>query len=210
MKKLFLFDFDGVVVDSLDVYEGTVTRCLEKIGQPIIKSRVDFLELFEDNFYASLVRKGVDLTAFIDASTDILKQVNYGDMKLFYDLIPVLAKLKKANILAIISSSDSQDIKLIMTRFHLNGYFRDVLGSDVNFSKKEKILRAVDKFGTRKEDTYYIGDTTGDIKEAKTVGIKTIAVSWGWHSREKLAATDPDHLIDRPEELLDISTLTTS
>ena len=204
MKKLLLFDFDGVVVDSLDVYEGTVTRCLNKIGQPIVKSRADFLELFEDNFYTSLVRKGVDLTAFMNASTDILAQVNYGEMKLFYDLIPVLAKLKVANILAIISSSDSQDINLIMTRFHLNGYFRDILGSDVNFSKKEKILHAVDKFGTGKENTYYVGDTTGDIKEAKAVGIKTIAVSWGWHSREKLAAVGPDHLIDTPKELLKI------
>lgn len=204
MKKLLLFDFDGVVVDSLDVYEGTVTRCLNKIGQPIVKSRADFLELFEDNFYTSLVRKGVDLTAFMNASTDILAQVNYGEMKLFYDLIPVLAKLKAANILAIISSSDSQDINLIMTRFHLNGYFRDILGSDVNFSKKEKILHAVDKFGTGKENTYYVGDTTGDIKEAKAVGIKTVAVSWGWHSREKLAAVGPDHLIDTPKELLKI------
>jgi len=204
MKKLLLFDFDGVVVDSLDVYEGTVTRCLNKIGQPIMKSRADFLELFEDNFYTSLVRKGVDLTDFMNASTDILAQVNYGEIKLFYDLIPVLAKLKVANILAIISSSNSQDINLIMTRFHLNGYFRDILGSDVNFSKKEKILHAVDKFGTGKENTYYIGDTTGDIKEAKAVGIKTVAVSWGWHSREKLAAVGPDHLIDTPKELLKI------
>lgn len=204
MKKLLLFDFDGVVVDSLDVYEGTVTRCLNKIGQPIVKSRADFLELFEDNFYTSLVRKGVDLTAFMNASTDILAQVNYGEMKLFYDLIPVLAKLKAANILAIISSSDSQDINLIMTRFHLNGYFRDILGSDVNFSKKEKILHAVDKFGMGKENTYYVGDTTGDIKEAKAVGIKTVAVSWGWHSREKLAAVGPDYLIDTPKELLKI------
>ncbi len=28
--KLFLFDFDGVIVDSLDVYEKTVTDCSER------------------------------------------------------------------------------------------------------------------------------------------------------------------------------------
>ena len=32
MQKLFLFDFDGVLVDSLAVYERRVRLCLEKIG----------------------------------------------------------------------------------------------------------------------------------------------------------------------------------
>ncbi len=204
MKKLLLFDFDGVVVDSLDVYEGTVTECLKKIGRPLVKNREDFLELYEDNFYESLVKKGVDLAAFMEASVEILARVDYAEMKIFPDLIPVLAKLKEDNILAIISSSDSQDINLIMTRFHLNGYFRDVLGSDVNFDKREKILLAVDKLGMEKDNTCYIGDTVGDIKEAKTAEIKTVAVCWGWHSRERLAAAAPDYLIDRPEELLKI------
>ena len=52
--KLFLFDFDGVLVDSLDVYEKTVTDCLQKINQPLTRGREEFLELFEDNFYESL------------------------------------------------------------------------------------------------------------------------------------------------------------
>ena len=206
MNKLLLFDFDGVVVDSLDVYEGTVTRCLEKIGQPILKTRADFLALYEDNFYASLAKRGVDLDTFMAASVDILAQVDYGAMKPYADLIPVLAELAAAaDILVIVSSSDSEDINLILRLFHLTDYFRDVLGSDVNFSKKEKIRQALAKYGTAKEDAWFIGDTTGDIREAKAVGIKTIAVTWGWHSREKLAAVEPDYLIDRPEELLVLS-----
>lgn len=205
MNKLLLFDFDGVVVDSLDVYEGTVRRCLEKIGRPILKTRADFLALYEDNFYASLAKRGVDLATFMAASVDILAQVDYGEMKPYAGLLPVLAELAGEDILVIVSSSDSDDIRLILRLFNLTDYFRDVLGSDVNFSKKEKILQALDKYGTAKEDVWYIGDTTGDIREAKAVGIKTIAVAWGWHSREELAAVGPDYLIDRPEELLVLS-----
>lgn len=202
MRKLLLFDFDGVVVDSLDVYEGTVRRCLEKIGQPIIKTRAEFLALYEDNFYASLVNRGVDLDTFMAASVDILAQVNYGEMKLYADLIPVLAKLQAGNILVIVSSSDSEDIRLILRLHQLQDYFQDIFGSDVNFSKKEKILQALAKYGIDKGNACYIGDTVGDIKEAQAVGIRTIAVTWGWHSREMLTAARPDHLIDRPEELL--------
>jgi phosphoglycolate phosphatase len=205
LRKLLLFDFDGVVVDSLDVYEGTVRSCLEKIGQPLIKTRADFLDLYEDNFYTSLAKRGVNLDAFMAAAVDILEQVDYSAMHPFPELIPVLAKLREDNILVIISSSNSADIRLILRLQQLQDYFHDVFGSDVHFSKKEKILQALTKYGIDKGDACYIGDTTGDIKEAQAVGIKTIAVTWGWHSREMLAAARPDYLINRPEELLTLS-----
>jgi len=93
--KLLLFDFDGVLVDSLDVYEKTVTLCLEKINQPLKRGRQEFLELFESNFYESLTQKGVNLEKFITASVDILSQVNYAEMKPFDAMRPVLQELKK-------------------------------------------------------------------------------------------------------------------
>ena len=204
MQKLFLFDFDGVIVDSLDVYEGTVTRGLKQIGQPIVKSRADLLELYEDNFYESLVKKGVDLDAFMAASVGILAQINYDEITPFYDVLPVLAKLKEKNILAVISSSDSHDINSIMIRYHFDGCFREIFGSDANLNKKEKILNAMTRFGMDADKTYYVGDTTGDIKEAKMAGVKTVAVTWGWHTKEQLAAMKPDYLLDKPEDLLKI------
>lgn len=203
-QKLFLFDFDGVIVDSLDVYEGTVTRCLNQIGQPIVKSRADFLELYEDNFYESLVKKGVDLDAFMAAAVGILAQINYDEITPFYDVLPVLAKLRENNILVVISSSDSHDINTSMVQYHFDGYFREILGSDANLNKKEKILHAMVQFGMDAERTYYVGDTTGDIKEGKMAGVKTVAVTWGWHTKEQLAAMEPDYLIDKPEDLLKI------
>ena len=204
MEKLLIFDFDGVIVDSIDVYEGTVTRCLEVIGQPIVTNREAFLELFDDNFYKSLKDRGVDLEAFMNASVDILARVNYAEIKPYNDLVPVLRRLKADNILIIVSSSDTIIVNGIMNLYNLMGCFHDVLGSDVNLSKEEKILFALDKFNIAKENAYYIGDTTGDIREAKAVGIRTLAVTWGWHSREKLVAVHPDYVIDRPEELFTV------
>ena len=40
------------------------------------------------------------------------------------------------------------------------------------FSKKEKILYAAKKYHVALDDIYYIGDTTGDIKEGKQAGVK--------------------------------------
>jgi phosphoglycolate phosphatase len=203
--KLFLFDFDGVLADSLDVYEKTVTDCLKGIKQPLIHNREEFLELFEDNFYESLKKKGVDLDVFMKASEDILARVKIKDMKPFPDVAPVIEELHKKHCLIVVSSNDYASIKEALEYYNYDGYFRDILGSDFMFSKKEKILYAAKKYETALENIYYIGDTTGDIKEGKQAGIKTVGVTWGWHSKEKMAAAQPDYLFDQPQELLQLN-----
>ena len=202
--KLFLFDFDGVLVDSLDVYEKTVTDCLQKINQPLTRGREEFLELFEGNFYESLVKRGVDLDKFMESSVNILAEVDYNKMKPFGAMRPVLDELKKNHPLIVISSNDSPTIQEALLLYNFNGIFQEILGSDFMFSKKEKILYAAKKYQTTLQDIYYIGDTTGDIKEGKQARIKTVGITWGWHSREKMAAAKPDYLFDTPQELLQL------
>jgi phosphoglycolate phosphatase len=203
--KLFLFDFDGVLADTLDVYEKTVTDCLEVIKQPFVRSREEFLELFEDNFYKSLKNKGVDLDVFMKAAEDILAQVRIRDMKPFPDVAPVIEELHKKHCLIVVSSNDYASIKEALDYFNYDDYFRDILGSDFMYSKKEKILYAAEKYQTALSDIYYVGDTTGDIKEGKQAGIKTVGVTWGWHSKEKMAEARPDYLFDKPQELLQLN-----
>jgi phosphoglycolate phosphatase len=202
--KLFLFDFDGVLVDSLDVYEKTVTDCLQKINRPLTRGREEFLELFEDNFYESLKKKGVDLNLFMKAAEDILAQVKIKDMKPVAAMAPVIKELHKNHCLIVVSSNDCASIKEALEHFRYDKYFREILGSDFMFSKKEKILHAAQKYKVALQDIYYIGDTTGDIKEGKQAGIKTVGVTWGWHGKEKMAASKPDYLFDNPQELLQL------
>ena len=201
-RKLFLFDFDGVLSDSLDLYAEAVARCLERIGTPIVKTREDYLALFEGNFYESMAAKGVDLVAFAGAAIEILPGIDYDAMKPFDGLIPVLEALQKDHLLAVISSNGFRTISRMLERFGFDPYFEEILGSDFLFSKKEKIDHALAKYGIPPERAFYIGDTTGDIVEARAAGIRTVAVTWGWHSRERLAAAHPDFLVDRPEDLL--------
>ena len=203
--KLLLFDFDGVLVDSIDVYEKTVTDCLKKIGQPLTRGREEFLELFEGNFYESLKQKGVNMDKFTAASVDILSKVNYTDMKPFDAIRPVLRELAKNHPLIIISSNDSPTIKEALRLYHFNGIFDDILGSDFMLSKKDKILHVIRKYNVTLQDIYYIGDTTGDIKEGKQAGVQTVGVTWGWHSKELMATSQPDYLFDKPEDLLKLN-----
>ncbi len=203
-RKLFLFDFDGVLADSLDLYSEAVARCLERIGTPIVKNKEDYLALFDGNFYESMAARGVDLEAFTLAAMEILPRMDYDAMRPFDGLIPVLTSLKKDHLLSVISSNGSQTIKQMIERFGFDPYFAEILGSDFLFSKKGKIDHALAKYGTPPERTFYIGDTVGDIVEARAAGVRTVAVTWGWHSRERLAAAHPDFLVDTPESLLEM------
>jgi len=203
--KLLLFDFDGVLVDSLDVYEKTVTLCLAKINHPLKRGRQEFLELFDGNFYEMLAQKGVSLDKFMTASVDILSQVNYKEIKPFEAMWPVLQELKKKHCLIVISSNDTPTIQEALRLYGFEDIFQEILGSDFMLSKKDKMLYAIKKYSAMPSDIYYIGDTIGDIKEGKQAGVKTIGVTWGWHDKAKMASSSPDHLFDDPQELLQLN-----
>jgi phosphoglycolate phosphatase len=204
MKSLFLFDFDGVLADSLDLYADAVTRCLDRIGMPFEKGREDYLALFDGNYYESMAARGIDLVAFAQATKEIFPAIDYDTMKPFSGLAPVLDALRKDHLLAVVSSNGSRTIQKMLARFGFDPYFKEILGYDFLFSKKEKIDYAVEKYGILREMAFYIGDTCGDILEARAAGVRSVAVTWGWHDRERLLAVGPDFVIDTPEGLLTI------
>ncbi|OPY88620.1 MAG: Phosphoglycolate phosphatase [Smithella sp. PtaU1.Bin162] len=203
--RLFLFDFDGVLVESLAVYEKVVGNTLARMNMPLTRGREEFLELFEGNFYESLAERKVDVKQFMEASGSLIAAVTYRDMQPITSMLAVVDKLQKNNILLVISSNDSPTIYGALKQFQFNGYFQEVLGSDFLLSKKDKILYAAKKYQIMPEDIYYIGDTTGDIKEGRAAGVKTVGITWGWHSKEKMKQAGPDYLFTRPEELLQLN-----
>jgi len=204
MKNLFIFDFDGVIADSLVFYEALVKTHLEKIGSPVITTREEFLDLFDGNFYESLSTQGVDITAFNNAVMAAAPDIDYGQILPFEGILPVVTTLAKDNTLLVISSNISSVIRTFLSRYEFDGIFDDVLGADFMLSKTEKINHVVEKCHALRDRTYYVGDTVGDIREGQAAGIRTVAVTWGWHPRERFEGVGADYIINSAEELLTI------
>jgi phosphoglycolate phosphatase len=102
----------------------------------------------------------------------------------------------------VISSNASKMIRRLLIGYGFESCFEEILGADFSVSKKEKIDHALAKYGIPAQRTFYIGDTAGDMREARAAGVRPVAVTWGWHSRERLLAANPEFLVDTPEALL--------
>lgn len=88
----------------------------------------------------------------------------------------------------------------------LEALFDTVVGADDTERHKpdpEPLLLALERLGARPEQAAYVGDSPFDVQAAKAAGVHALAVTWGGiHTRERLAAEQPDALVDSPEDLL--------
>ena len=52
-------------------------------------------------------------------------------------------------------------------------------------------------------EMWMVGDTEIDVATGQKAGMGSVAVTWGFRSRETLLAAKPDRLVDHPSELLE-------
>ena len=203
MGNVLVFDFDGVIADSLEILMKNFINACQKNNVNQIGSKEKFLKLFEKNFYGSLVDLGVNKEKIPkilgDLNTNLLNEQN--KPKLFYGVENMLKRLSKNNKIIIVTSNVTQPIEDFLKSKNID-CFEEVIGADKETSKVKKIEAIKSKFKGNKY--FYIGDTKGDIIEGKKAGVKTIAVTWGWHSEDKLKEENPDFIVHNPQELVNL------
>lgn len=204
MKNVLIFDYDGVIVDSFEIFMDNFIEACKKEGWPSIATKDDFLSLFENNMYESMFAIGMtkeEILRIVYRMRDALIE-NQDKMKPFTGIADVLGVLSKENMLFIVTSNETQVVEKYLKSQNLFGFFKEIYGSDTGASKIEKILKIKEK--NPGFNYFYIGDTKGDILEGKKSGVKTVAVVWGWHEKEQLEKVSPDFLIHAPSDLFKI------
>jgi phosphoglycolate phosphatase-like HAD superfamily hydrolase len=71
-------------------------------------------------------------------------------------------------------------------------------------TRAEKIRRLAAEIGAPGSQVFVIGDSVSDVRAAREVCARSIAVTWGHQSAARLLALGPDHLVTTPDELYQI------
>lgn len=192
-KKLVMFDFDGVLIDTLIMHH--------KISQEINKdlSLSAFRDLFNGNIFDSVKNSPTvkQHPRFFERFEEQSRELNISQ-----SLKDLINELSENYILAIVSATPSALIEKILKQANMSQYFLDIMGGDIHTSKVVKNKMLLDKYKITAEDAVFITDTVGDIIEARECEVKSIAVSWGFHEIETLEKARPAKIVSTPADLL--------
>ncbi len=112
----------------------------------------------------------------------------------------ILRYLKLKGIkLIILSSHPQKEIEKELKRYKLGDYFRCIYGGI--HDKTSGIVRVIKDNKLKRRETAFVGDMTSDIKAGKKTKVITIAVTWGYHLKDKLLEAKPDYIINNFYEL---------
>ncbi len=109
---------------------------------------------------------------------------------------------KKAK--TIIISALNKDLMHERTeKLKLHHHFDEIHGGIED--KSEVILEMLDKHKAKRRESFYVGDTAGDIEAARRAKIISIAILGGYNTRKVLLAEKPDFVVKSLLEVLQIA-----
>ena len=199
-----MLDHDGVVVDSFEMFTTSFVEACRRVGLSQIATTDDVIALFEGNVYESLRAAGAD-----DAQISAAMSRTAGALRLAmpalrpFPLMPeVLADLAEARHLVIVSSNVSDVVELFLKRHGITGV-AEVAGAEAGRGKVAKVEALIARFPGQ-ASYWFVGDTAGDMREARLAGAAPLGVAWGWHGREQLVAAGAERIAETPADLLAI------
>ena len=202
--RSLVFDFDGTIADTL----GETRRIFNQIAPDYGIRQVEEHEL-EGLRHLSLKQllDHLDIPkrrvpALIARGTGLMRG-NITGLNLIAGMGEVLVELRNhVDSFGILTSNASANVDLFLRTHGLRDHF-DFISSTSKLTGKSKHLKAIRKtFSLRAEQMLYIGDELRDVKASQKAGIPIAAVTWGFNSRESLAAENPDHLFTHPTDFL--------
>jgi len=198
--KILIFDYDGVIADSLDSAIRLTNNIFKKYGIKEVKNKEEFCEFFNNNFYDGVLEWGMPKERVEDMLEDFTERAKKEKILLFPGVGKMVKKLAINNKLFIVTSNTTETVKESLRRNCITE-FNEILGADKERSKVKKITAIKKKYPD--SEVYYIGDTRGDISDGKKANVRTIATTWGFHNRKTLEKENPDYIFDNIEGLVD-------
>lgn len=205
--SLILFDFDGVLADTLADMLVFAQQVCDELGVKHTVVETDLSEL-EVMSFATLGRAcGTPeelVDEFVRRCTGKFAARTLPPA-IFDGLAEVVRKLAKSHVLGVVTGNTEGNVRAFLREHGLESCFRAVYGLDTPGSKVEKILMAKSQLALENPLIFMVGDSLSDIRAASEAGVRSIAVGWGHQSMKRLAGAAPDYVVRSPEELIEIA-----
>lgn len=196
--KLIIFDFDGTIADSMDIYIDLARKFFPTKKHLITTENIrnTGMRTLLKEFRISGFKLLFVLIFFRFYAASIIRK-----LKPQQNLKKVLIELSKTHKLGILSSNSTSNIKSFLIRNDLN-CFEFVESSPLYFGKEKKIRILAEKHTLNLHEIAYIGDEQRDIEAANNAGVSAFAVSWGTESEALLKRVKPKKIFTTPHQLL--------
>lgn len=209
MKKLFVFDVDGTLLDTKPIFRKVVDQYFTERGRPPPPDEIIYKEFGGFEHYKNPIwdfgdgKQKEHAYAIYGLVDDHLHQADTM-AQLFPYSKEVLAKLQDADIMmAICTSKPWAPLDSTFKHYDIWRYFEGHRTQDDvknrghrNKPYPDKLLCLMDELDFSPAQTTMLGDTTYDMHMAKAAGVEAIGVTWGFHGADDLKSAGAKHVLN--------------
>lgn len=200
-----LFDWDGTLIDS---YHADTSAYLAMFKEMGISWGLEELEKnYSPNWYQVYGAAGLPRRRWEEADRAWRAHYAKHRPKLIAGARRVLAKLRVAHPLGLVTSGDRDRVTRQLREFRLTTLFAARVCSGDTLRKKphpEPLRLALRQMELDPSACVYVGDAPQDVEMARRSGVRAIGVLGPFPTEKRLRAARPEFLIGSIEELPDV------
>ncbi len=211
MYQYLLFDLDGTLTDPKEGITKSVQYALKKegYGEPPLDSLLSFIgpPLYQEfSRYCGVGEE--EAKHLVEVYRERFSTIGLFENRVFEGIQPMLKALKDAGkTLAVATSKPEVYSVQILEKFGLAPYFDEIVGSRLDGSLTVKceviqeVFRRLSVSPEQKSQCLMIGDRKHDIIGAKTCGIDSAGVLFGYSVENELSDAGADYILPTVEAL---------
>jgi HAD superfamily hydrolase (TIGR01549 family) len=203
--KGVLFDWDGTLIDSYHADTSAYLAMFKEMG--ISWGLEELEENYSPNWYQVYRAAGLPRRRWEEADRAWRAHYAKHRPKLIAGVRPVLAKLRVAHPLGLVTSGDRDRVTRQLREFRLTTLFAARVCSGDTLCKKphpEPLRLALRQMKLDPPACVYVGDAPQDVEMARRAGVRAIGILGPFPTERRLRAARPEFLIGSIEELPDV------